>query len=204
MGDNQIGLELMGHSAKSYTRYSVAMLSSNDGQSGLPSNRSYDTYLTFSQAFQVTAWACKTRSIRLHRERATVKHLFRFGHAYAIPGRDRKQTVLSRRFAAIFTSFGQMGILAILRPRLRKRISGNYDACEYVATAWRHAPLGMVGSRIPLLRESQLVLTGRYEIIRVSQQALDSNPATWATSMPIRLDIVGTFHVQPCWPRFSQ
>jgi hypothetical protein len=39
VGDNQIGVELMGHSAKSYTRYSVALLSSNEGQVGLPSNR---------------------------------------------------------------------------------------------------------------------------------------------------------------------
>src|SRR6266704_557474 len=53
MGDTQSGLEWMGHSAKRNTRYSVAVLSSNDGQTGLPSNRTYDTYLTFSQAFQV-------------------------------------------------------------------------------------------------------------------------------------------------------
>jgi len=46
-------LKLAGHSINSYTRYSVALLSSNDGQVGLPANRGYDTYLTFSQAFQV-------------------------------------------------------------------------------------------------------------------------------------------------------
>ena len=34
-GDNQIGIELMGHSKNSYTRYSVAMMSSNEGGVGL-------------------------------------------------------------------------------------------------------------------------------------------------------------------------
>ena len=56
-GDNQLGVELAGHSKNSYTRYSVAILSSNDGNvgftsgSGAPSNRGYDVNLAFSQAF---------------------------------------------------------------------------------------------------------------------------------------------------------
>jgi hypothetical protein len=59
-GDNQIGIELAGHSANSYTRYSVAVLSSNEGGVNFttdvvpgapPSNRTYDVNLAFSQAF---------------------------------------------------------------------------------------------------------------------------------------------------------
>lgn len=56
-GDNQLGVELAGHSKNSYTRYSVAVLSSNDGNvgftsgTGQPSNRAYDVNLAFSQAF---------------------------------------------------------------------------------------------------------------------------------------------------------
>jgi hypothetical protein len=59
-GDNQIGVELAGHSANSYTRYSVAVLSSNEGGVNFttdvvpgapPSNRTYDVNLAFSQAF---------------------------------------------------------------------------------------------------------------------------------------------------------
>jgi hypothetical protein len=52
MGDNQLGLELMGHSANDRTRYSVALLSSNDGQVQLPYGaESYSTFITASQAF---------------------------------------------------------------------------------------------------------------------------------------------------------
>ena len=52
MGDNQLGLEVMGHSYNDRTRYSVALLSSNDGQVGLPyGSESYSTYITGSHAF---------------------------------------------------------------------------------------------------------------------------------------------------------
>jgi len=51
LGNNQIGAELSGHSADSYTRYSIAVLSSNDGNVNLPANRGYDTYVAVSHAF---------------------------------------------------------------------------------------------------------------------------------------------------------
>ena len=56
-GDNQLGVEIAGHSKNSYTRYSVSVLSSNDGNPGFvsgfgtPANRGYDVNLAFSQAF---------------------------------------------------------------------------------------------------------------------------------------------------------
>jgi hypothetical protein len=52
LGDNQLGVELSGHSDNSYRRYGVALLSSNDGNVGVNSGRGLDTYLTFSQAFE--------------------------------------------------------------------------------------------------------------------------------------------------------
>jgi hypothetical protein len=53
IGDNQDGLEIMGHSKDDRTRYSAAVLSSNDGSPGLPTSRSYGAFFTASQAFQV-------------------------------------------------------------------------------------------------------------------------------------------------------
>ena len=51
MGDNQLGVEVMGHSWDDRTRYSVAMLSSNDGNVGLPYGNAYTGFITGSQAF---------------------------------------------------------------------------------------------------------------------------------------------------------
>ena len=52
MGDNQLGIELLGHSYNDRTRYSVSLLSSNDGSVELPYGaESYSTFITGSQAF---------------------------------------------------------------------------------------------------------------------------------------------------------
>lgn len=51
LGDNQLGLEMMGHSLNDRTRYSVSFLSSTDGNVNLPSRNAYSTFITASQAF---------------------------------------------------------------------------------------------------------------------------------------------------------
>jgi hypothetical protein len=54
MGDNQLGLELMGHSDNDRTRYSAALLSSSDGNVNLSTGaNAYTGFFTFSQAFDV-------------------------------------------------------------------------------------------------------------------------------------------------------
>ncbi len=53
IGDNQVGLEWMGHSKNDRTRVSAALLSSNDGTPGLPTSRGYDGYFSASHAFEV-------------------------------------------------------------------------------------------------------------------------------------------------------
>jgi hypothetical protein len=58
IGDNQMGLELSGHSKNSYSRYSVALLSSVDGAPGLTSAgqgntaRTYDVFVNVNEGFQ--------------------------------------------------------------------------------------------------------------------------------------------------------
>ena len=53
IGDNQLGAELMGHSYDDRTRYSASLLSSTDGNVGLPYGNAYTGFFTFSQAFDV-------------------------------------------------------------------------------------------------------------------------------------------------------
>src|ERR1700733_2118351 len=53
IGDNQLGVEYMGHSYNDRTRYSAAVLSSTDGNVGLPYGNAYTGFFTFSQAFDV-------------------------------------------------------------------------------------------------------------------------------------------------------
>jgi hypothetical protein len=53
MGDNQVGAELLGHSYDDRTRYSAALLSSTDGNVGIPYGNAYTGFFTASQAFDV-------------------------------------------------------------------------------------------------------------------------------------------------------
>ena len=53
IGDNQLGIEWMGHSYNDRSRISAALLSSSDGQVGLPSSNAYSGFFTASQAFDV-------------------------------------------------------------------------------------------------------------------------------------------------------
>jgi hypothetical protein len=53
IGDNQFGLEWMGHSANDRTRISAALLGSSDGNVDLPGSNSYSGFFAGSQAFEV-------------------------------------------------------------------------------------------------------------------------------------------------------
>ena len=50
-GENQLGVELMGHSLDDHTRYALSMVSSTNGNLGLVGGRSYDGYIHVSQGF---------------------------------------------------------------------------------------------------------------------------------------------------------
>lgn len=53
MGDNQIGVEYLGHSVDDRTRVSAALVSSNDGNVNLPYGNSYTGFFSASHAFDV-------------------------------------------------------------------------------------------------------------------------------------------------------
>jgi hypothetical protein len=56
IGDNQLGLEWMGHSANDRTRLSAALLSSTDGNVDLPGSNAYSAFFAGSQAFEAGKW----------------------------------------------------------------------------------------------------------------------------------------------------
>ncbi len=51
VGENQLGIELMGHSLDDHSRYAASLISSTNGNLGLPGGRSYDGFLHLSQGF---------------------------------------------------------------------------------------------------------------------------------------------------------
>src|ERR1700758_448101 len=53
LGDNQLGLEWMGHSFSDHTRFSASLISSSDGEVNLLNSNSYSGYFAASQAFDL-------------------------------------------------------------------------------------------------------------------------------------------------------
>lgn len=185
LGDNQLGVELEGHSDNSYRRYSIAVLSSNEGNVGLPSNRGYDTYLTFSQAFEAG---------RLGLERVG---------AYAYIGERptifQTSTALSAGGSGSTTPIPGTGTGN--KPFYRTGFSGDFflgkleflpffmhaqDSAFLATSSAANVPLpvgaksatwngGFVETHYYVTQ--QFVLLHRYEIIRMSQQALPGTPA---------------------------
>jgi hypothetical protein len=56
IGDNQLGLEWMGHSFNDHTRLSATLFSSSDGNVNLANSNAYSGYFTASQAFDLGSW----------------------------------------------------------------------------------------------------------------------------------------------------
>ena len=119
MGDNQLGAELMGHSYNDRTRYSAALLSSTDGNVGLPYGNAYTGFFAASQAFDVG----QTRSgshRRLRHDRTSANVLFDsdrgWSHVTPCRLRGKQQVVSSRRLRRA----------VLLRSALR--LAGGYPA----------------------------------------------------------------------------
>ncbi|MGA2537336.1 MAG: hypothetical protein ABSF53_15065 [Terracidiphilus sp.] len=60
LGDNQLGIELGGHSHNDYTRYTVSVLSSSDGAVNLPTSKGYDTFMDVSRSVMVNSLGPQT------------------------------------------------------------------------------------------------------------------------------------------------
>ncbi len=196
VGDNQLGVELAGHSANSYTRYSVAVLSSNEGTENLGSGsapiptipavnagRTYDVFAAFSQAFSAGSQGYE-----------------RFG-AYAYVG-ERPTFALTAGGVPItgegrgnkpFYRAGFAGDLFFLNSKLEflPYYMHGYDNVYLGIAAPSNVPLATacpptVTCRGPQWNggflethyyySPQLVFIGRYELIRMDQQAFSTNP----------------------------
>ena len=172
LGDNQIGVELSGHSENSYTRYGVAVLSSTDGNVGLPANQSYDTYLTFSHA--IDAGALGVERVGAYAYIGRRPTYFQTSGSTPIPGTGLGNKSFYQIGVAGDLFFGDLEFLPLF-------LHANDD--KYLATSTPgNAPLLLpAGARDAKWNAAfleahyyvspQLVFTGRYEAVRMAQQA---------------------------------
>ena len=190
IGDNQVGLEIMGHSKDDRTRYSASLLSSTDGNPGLPTSRAYDGYFTFSQAFQAGSLGLQRVGAFAYIGQAPTYFQFTEGNTSGIPGN---------------AAFGVAGTGIGNEPFYRAGLIGQFYLKKYDLTAmYFHSsdnkylatgtPANLaygtltVGAQNAIwngaLFEShytpspQFILIQRVELVRMSQQALPIVPGT--------------------------
>jgi hypothetical protein len=199
IGDNQLGTEVMGHSKDDRTRYSVAVLSSNDGTVGLPTSRSYGTYLTASQAFQLGSLGLQRIGAFDYIGQAPSYFQFTNGNSSGIPGNAAfglRGTGIGNRS---FYRAGLIGMFYIRKYDLTAMYFHSSDD-KYLATG---TPANPAFGTLPTgaqnaiwngaLFEShytpspQFIFTQRIELVRMSQQALPivaGTPYTPGVSVP--------------------
>jgi len=199
IGDNQVGMELMGHSKDDRTRYSASVLSSNDGSPGLPTSRGYDGYFAFSQAFQVGSLGLQRIGAFDYIGQAPTYFQYTNGNNSGIPGNAAfglPGTGIGNRS---FYRAGLIGMFYIKKYDLTAMYFHSSDD-KYLATG---TPANAAFGTLPTgaqnatwngaLFEShytyspQLILIQRVELVRMSQQALPivaGTPYTPGVSVP--------------------
>jgi len=184
MGDNQVGMEWMGHSKDDRTRLSVAMLSPTDGNPDLQTGigggvgHTYDVFVTGSRAFEAG-------SLGLQR----VGGFAYFGHAptYAKYTSDGAGVPGSGAGNESYYRLGFIGMWYLHKLDVTTMYFYGHDNV-YLGTntpadgssslpEFAHAPTwngGLIETHYNL--NPQMIFINRYELIRMSQQALSTNP----------------------------
>ena len=175
LGDNQVGVEVSGHSRNSYTRYSAALLSSNDGNVGLPNGHGYDSFLTASQAFQAGSLGLQRVGAFAYIGRAPTYFTTTANNTAIADGLGQKS----------FTRFGAYGLWYYKKIDFTTMYIHGSDSAFLGTNTPAYADLP-VGARKPAWNVAtiethytwnpQLILLNRYELVRMSQQALPDLP----------------------------
>lgn len=177
LGDNQIGAELSGHSVDSHTRYGLAVLSSTDGEVGLPGNRAYDGMATFSQAFDAGRLGVqRIGAFAYVGQRPT---LFQSTGGVPIPGTGLGNKSFYRVGLAGDFFFGKLEFLPFfMHASDSKYLATGTPSDQPLPAGAQDATWNSGFLETHYYISPQFVLTQRDEFVRMSDQGLSSTPST--------------------------
>ncbi|MFZ0737494.1 MAG: hypothetical protein WBL70_03810 [Candidatus Acidiferrales bacterium] len=183
LGDNESGIELMGHNANSYTRYSVAVLSSNEGGVNFttdvvpgapPAGRTYDFYGTFDQAFQVSQNAMGASRIQGYvyiGERPTYYQTSNGTQLYGIGNKPFYRVGVASEFY-----IGKLDIMPFYMHAHDNVFLGTSTPSNSALPTGAQSPSWNAGFvEFGYYYSPQFVFIGRYEAVRMQTQALPTN-----------------------------
>jgi hypothetical protein len=176
IGDNQDGVEWMGHSKDDRTRLSASLLSANDGQPGLPTSRGYETFLAASRAFEVGSLGLQRVGGFAYIGQAPTFFQYTQGGA-GVPGTGIGNKGYYRA--------GLIGMWYVKKLDVTTMYFHGWDSAFLGTNTPANSPLP-TGAQAPTWNgglfethytlNPQFILINRYELIRMSRQAFVTNP----------------------------
>ena len=173
LGDNQVGLEYMGHSRDDRWRVSASLLSASDGQPNLPTSRGYDGFFAASRAFELGSFGLqRVGGFAYIGEAPTYPEFTSGGSGIAGTGIGNKG----------FQRYGLIGMWYLKKFDITTIYFHGSDSA-WLASGTPATPGNTlpVGAKSPswngglfeshYMLNPQLIFINRYELIRMSQQA---------------------------------
>ncbi len=179
IGDNQDGVELMGHSKDDRTRYSASLLSSNDGSPNLPTNRGYSGFFTASQAFQVGSLGLQRVGAFAYIGNEPTYFQFTQG-GVGVPGTGIGNKSLYRTGLIGQWYIKKVDVTTMFFHSWDNAFLGSNTPANATLPTGAQAPTwngGLFETHYTL--NPNLVLINRYELIRMSRQVFATNPANF-------------------------
>jgi hypothetical protein len=175
-GENQLGIELMGHSEDDHTRYAAALVSSFNGGTGLPGGRTYDGSLHFSQAFLVPHIGLQR--VGLYGTFGLRPTYFLTSGGEAIPGAGRGNRSFYRAGAYASIYIKKFDVTGVYEHSSDNVYLGNATPSNGILPLGAQGPAWNTGTiEAHYTYSPQLFIIGRYELVRMSQQGLSTNPS---------------------------
>ncbi|HXM38252.1 MAG TPA: hypothetical protein VN908_06280 [Gemmatimonadales bacterium] len=177
LGDNQIGVELSGHSLTSYTRYGLAVLSSTSGTPGLPRGRSVDAFVTLSQAYDAGSLGLQRLGLFAYLgQRSTVDQTTK---GVPIPGAATGNKPFYRIGATGSFFFGHLELLPLVMHASDNAYLGTATPANQPLPAGAQDPTwNAIVLEAHYFVYPQLLFEGRYQTLRMSKQADPATPKT--------------------------
>lgn len=175
MGDNQLGIALEGHAPDDKTRYAISLLSSTDGELGLPGGRSYDGYIHLSRGFVLPRLGLQRVGAYAYFGMAPTFFLTADGAPIPGSGRGNRSFYRTGAYGSFYA--GRFDLTGIYQHASDNAFLANATAANQTLPTGAQSPAWNSGTlEAHFTYSPQLVFIGRYELVRMSQQALVTNP----------------------------
>jgi hypothetical protein len=172
IGDHQLGVELLGHSDNSYTRYSIALASSSDGRTGLGINSTYNAFANFTQGFELPKLGLQRVGVYGYLGQSPTYFQTNGGATIAGTGSGNRSFYRTGAYGLWYV--GKFDLSTFFEHGQDNVFLGNSTPANQPALL----PVGAAGptwnggfAEAHYTYNPQLVLISRYEVIRMSRQA---------------------------------